>query len=193
MANLRKGERCDITKDTGVQVVTCAMGWDVNAYDPNETFDLDVLVFLTGASGKVASEEDFIYFNHRNHVSGAVQLSKDNRTGEGSGDDESAVIDLTKVPESVEKIVFAAAIFDAEKKMQNFGMVNNAYIKVVGTDSKEELCRYEMDEDFSLETGLIAGELYRRNGEWKFNPVGQGIMGGLEAICEKFGVSTREE
>lgn len=193
MANLRKGERCDITKGTGVQAVTCTMGWDVNAYDSNETFDLDVLVFLTGASGKVASEEDFIYFNHRNHVSGAVKLSKDNRTGEGSGDDESAVIDLTKVPESVEKIVFAAAIFDAEKKMQNFGMVNNAYIKVVGTDSKEELCRYEMDEDFSLETGLIAGELYRRNGEWKFNPVGQGIMGGLEAICEKFGVSTREE
>lgn len=189
MVNLRKGERCDITKGTDVNKITCAMGWDANTYDPNETFDLDVLTFLVGTSGKINTEDDFIYFNHKNHRSGAVIYSGDNKTGDGSGDDETMEIDLSKVPDNVEKIIFAATIYDAENKAQNFGMVNNAYIRVFDTSTKEEKCRYDLDEDFSLETGVIAGELYRRNGEWKFNAVGQGVAGGLNAVCQRFGIN----
>lgn len=189
MVNLRKGEKFDITKGTGYNTITGGMGWDANSYNPDETFDLDVAAFLLGASGKVTSDDDVIFFNHKVHPSGAVKYSGDNRTGDGNGDDETIEIDLSKVPENIEKIVFTASIYDAETKMQNFGMVNNAYIRIFDTATQEEICKYELDEDFSLETSVVAGELYRRNGEWKFNAIGQGMIGGMKELCQRYGVN----
>lgn len=186
--SLVKGQKIDITKGTGLNNVTFAMGWDKNIYDTNENFDLDIAVFLTGSNGKVTSEADFVFFNQPTHPSGAIKFSGDNTTGSGSGDDETMVVDIAKIPSNIEKLSFVATIYDAEVRMQNFGMVNNAYIRAFDTNTKEEIFRFDLDEDYSMETGIVAGELYKRNNEWKFNPVGNGFEHGLATICANFGI-----
>lgn len=186
--NLVKGQKIDLTKgNASLKKVVFGLGWDINRYD-SEKFDLDVAAFLTGADGKVTSEKDFIFYNNTNHPSGAIIYSGDNQSGEGSGDDETMIVDLSKIPGNIEKISFTASIYDAEARLQNFGMIDNSYIRAYDADTKEELFKYELNEDFSLETGIVAGELYRRNGEWKFNAVGSGYTGGLEAIVNSFGL-----
>lgn len=188
MVNLVKGQKVDLTKgNEGLKQLVVGLGWDVNKYD-GSNFDLDSSAFLLGANGKVRSDDDFVYFNHLRHSSGAVNHMGDNLTGEGAGDDEQIIVDLTKIPDDVQKIVFAVTIYDADSRMQNFGMVANSFIRVVDKDKNEELVRYDLGEDYSTETSMVLGEIYRHNGEWKFAAIGSGYTGGLQSLCNDYGV-----
>ena len=130
-----------------------------------------------------------MFYGNLKHSSGAVEHTGDNRDGAGDGDDETIKIDLSLVPQNIDRIAFAVTIYDAETRSQNFGQVSNAFIRVYNPENGEELIRYDLTEDYSIETALIIAELYRHNGEWKFNAVGAGYQGGLEAICRGFGVN----
>lgn len=188
--NLVKGQKLDLTKgNSGLNSVIFGLGWDVNRYDGEENFDLDVCAFMTDSTGKVTDEQDFIFYNQPNHPSGSLIYSGDNRTGEGNGDDETIKVNLSKIPGNIQKISFVVTIYDAENRLQNFGMVSNSYIRGIDNDTNTELFKYELDEDFSVETGLIVGELYRRGNEWKFNAVGSGYQGGLSTIANSFGLN----
>ena len=190
---LVKGQRMDVTKgNPNLSKILVGLGWDVRQYDGGTDFDLDASAFLLGANGKCLDERDFIYYYNLNHVSGAVRHSGDNRTGKGEGDDEEIHVDLSKIPSSVEKIAFTATIYDAEKYKLNFGQVSNAFIRIVDEVTGEELLRYDLGEDFSIETAIVVGELYRHQGEWKFNAIGSGFKGGLRALCLNYGVSVNE-
>lgn len=166
------------------------LGWDVNAFDSGADFDLDAAAFMVGASGKCPSEKEFVFYGNLEHTSGAVKHMGDNLTGEGDGDDEQIQIDLSKVPANVEKIAFTVTIYDAEIRHQNFGQVSNAFIRLVDEVSGTEMIRYDLGEDFSIETAVVVGELYRYNGEWKFNAIGSGFQGGLAALCAHYGIET---
>ncbi len=186
--NLVKGQRADLTKgNPGLNNVLIGLGWDVNRYD-GDSFDLDASVFLLAANEKVRKANDFVFFNNMRHESGAVTLSGDNRTGEGSGDDEKIKIDLSKIPTDIEKIDIVITIYDAENRLQNFGMVANAFVRVVDETANKELLRFDLSEESSTKTGVVMGRLYRYNGEWKFQAVGDGYDGGLEAICNNYGI-----
>ena len=188
--SLVKVQKIDLTKgNKGLSKVVFALGWDTNRYDGNADFDLDVSAFFTDESGKVTGEQDFVFYGQPQHTSGALVYSGDNQTGAGTGDDETMVVELSKIPSNFDKISFAATIYDAENRLQNFGMVDNSYIRAYDANTNEELFKYELNEDFSLETGIVAGELYRKNGEWKFNAVGSGYNGGLAAIARTFGLN----
>ena len=190
---LVKGQRTDVTKgNPNLSKILVGLGWDVRQYDGGTDFDLDASAFLLGANGKCLDERDFIYYFNLNHVSGAVTHSGDNRTGKGEGDDEEIHVDLSKIPPSIEKIAFTATIYDAEKYKLNFGQVSNAFIRIVDEVTGEELLRYDLGEDFSIETAIVVGELYRHQGEWKFNAIGSGFKGGLRALCLNYGVSVNE-
>ena len=188
--SLKKGQKVDLTKtNPGLKEVLIGLGWDVNKYDGGKDFDLDAAAFLLGGAGKVNSDADFIFYGNLKHASGAVEHLGDNLTGAGEGDDEQIKIDLSKVPADVEKIDFTVTIYEADERKQNFGQVENAFIRVVNSASGEELIRYDLGEDFSVETAVVIGELYRNKGEWKFNAIGSGFSGGLAALCGNFGVS----
>jgi len=188
--NLRKGQKVDLTKgNPGLGRLLVGLGWDVNRYDGSDEFDLDACAFLLGANGRVTSEGDFIFYGNQRHSSGCVESTGDNRSGEGDGDDEQLLINLAMVPANIEKIAFTVTIYDADTRRQNFGMVSNSYIRVVDQNSGQELIRFDLGEDYSIETAIVVGELYRHNGEWKFNAVGSGFQGGLEALCANFGVN----
>ena len=188
--NLMKGQKVDLTKtNPGLSKIIVGLGWDVNKYDGGSDFDLDAAAFLAGDSGKVACDDDFIFYGNKEHKSGSVIHTGDNLTGEGDGDDEQIKVDLSAVPAEVTKIDFTVTIYDADTRHQNFGQVSNAYIRVVNEATGEELIRYDLGEDFSIETAIIVGELYRNNGEWKFNAIGSGFSGGLAALCGNFGVN----
>lgn len=188
--SLKKGEKVDLTKgNAGLSKIVAGLGWDTNKYDGGFDFDLDAAAFLLGNSGKVSSDQDFIFYNNLTDKSGAIVHQGDNLTGEGEGDDEQIKIELSKVPESIERIAFTVTIHEAEKRAQNFGQVSNAFIRVFNEENKEELIRYDLGEDFSIETALVVGELYRHQGEWKFNAIGSGFQGGLAALCSNFGVN----
>lgn len=190
MVNLVKGQKVELTKGNPSLVrINAGLGWDVNKYDGGAAFDLDAEVFLLGANGKVTSDADFVFYGNTTHTSGAVEHTGDNRDGAGDGDDETLKIDLSKVPASIEKIEFTVTIYDANVRNQNFGQVQNAFIRIYNPDTNEELIRYDLTEDFSIETALVIGELYRHNGEWKFSAVGAGYQGGLEALCRSYGVN----
>lgn len=187
--SLAKGQKVDLTKgNPGIVKLMVGLGWDTNRYDGGADFDLDASVFLLGANGKVQADTDFIFYGNLLHASGSVEHTGDNRTGEGEGDDEQVLIDLSKVPANMEKIAFTVTIHDAEIRRQNFGQVSNAYIRIVNEDTNVELIRYDLGEDFSIETAVVVGELYRHNGEWKFNAIGSGFQGGLAALCKNYGV-----
>ena len=188
--SLKKGQKVDLTKtNPGLKEVLIGLGWDVNKYDGGKDFDLDAAAFLLGGAGKVNSDADFIFYGNLKHASGSVEHLGDNLTGAGEGDDEQIKIDLSKVPADVEKIDFTVTIYEADERKQNFGQVENAFIRVVNSASGEELIRYDLGEDFSVETAVVIGELYRNKGEWKFNAIGSGFSGGLAALCGNFGVS----
>ena len=144
--------------------------------------------FLLGESGKVTSSGDFVFYGNLKHSSGAVEHLGDNLTGEGAGDDEQIRIDLTKVPDNIQRIAFTVTIYEAESRRQNFGMVNNAFIRIFDETNGQELLRYDLGEDFSIETAAVFGEVYKNNGEWKFNAIGSGYQGGLAALCANYGV-----
>ena len=188
--NLSKGQKVDLTKtNPGLVNVTVGLGWDTNKYDGGNDFDLDSSVFLLGSNGKCSSESDFIFYNNTTGAGGAVVHTGDNRTGDGDGDDEQVNINLSTVPASIEKIAFSITIHEAEARGQNFGQVNNSYVRILNADSGEEVIRYDLGEDFSIETAVVVGELYRHNGEWKFNAIGSGYQGGLGALVTDFGLN----
>lgn len=187
--SLSKGQKVDLTKtNPGLTKVNVGLGWDVNKYDGGADFDLDASVFLLSGNGKVTNDGDFVFYNNKKHASGSVVHQGDNRTGEGEGDDEQIFVDLSKVPANIEKIDFTVTIHEAEARKQNFGQVSNAYIRVLNADDNKELIRYDLGEDFSIETAVVVGELYRHGSEWKFNAIGSGFAGGLAALGKNFGV-----
>lgn len=187
--SLKKGQKVDLTKgNPGLSKLLIGLGWDTNKYDGGHDFDLDAAAFMLGANGKVTSDADFVFYNNLKHASGSVEHLGDNLTGAGEGDDEQIKIDLALVPADIEKIDFTVTIHEAESRNQNFGQVSNAFIRVVDEANNKELIRYDLGEDFSIETAVVVGELYRNNGEWKFNAIGSGFQGGLSALGRNFGV-----
>lgn len=189
--NLTKGQKVDLTKgNPGLKNVMIGLGWDVNAFDSGSDFDLDAAAFMCGANGKCPTEKEFIFYGNLVHSTESVQYMGDNLTGGGDGDDEEIMIDLEKVPANIEKIAFTVTIYEAEKRRQNFGQVSNAFIRIVDSSNNTELIRYDLGEDFSIETAVVVGELYRNNGEWKFNAIGSGFQGGLAALCGHYGIET---
>lgn len=189
--NLSKGQKVDLTKgNPGLKSVMVGLGWDVNAFDSGADFDLDAAAFMCGANGVCPTEKEFIFYGNLVHSTESVQHMGDNLTGGGDGDDEEIMIDLEKVPANIEKIAFTVTIYEAEKRRQNFGQVSNAFIRIVDSSNNTELIRYDLGEDFSIETAVVVGELYRNNGEWKFNAIGSGFQGGLAALCGHYGIET---
>ncbi|UOE55844.1 TerD family protein [Bacillus sp. CMF12] len=189
---LSKGQKVDLTKtNPGLQVVVAGLGWDVS--HNQSQYDLDASAFLTGASGKVQSDSDFVFYNNPSGGNGSILYSSDNRTGAGAGDDEQIRIELNKVPQHIHRIAFSITIHDAQMKGQNFGQVSNAYVRIFNAMTNEELLRFDLGRDFTVETAIVAAELYRHNGEWKFNAIASGFQGGLAALCRNFGVSVDDE
>ncbi len=187
--NLQKGQKVSLTKgNPGLKKVVVGLGWDVNQFDTGGDFDLDAAAFLLEDSGKVSGSDDFVFYGNLKHPSGSVQHMGDNLTGAGDGDDEQIMIDLSMVPANVTKIAFTVTIYDAETRRQNFGQVNNAFIRIYNEENGEEMLRYDLGEDFSIETAAVFGELYKNGNEWKFNAIGSGYQGGLAALCANFGV-----
>lgn len=187
--NLQKGQKVSLTKgNPGLSRVVVGVGWDVNQFDTGGAFDLDGAAFLVTENGKVSRGEDFVFYGNLTHPSGSVQHMGDNLTGEGEGDDEQIKVNLSAVPANIAKIVFTVTIYDAETRRQNFGQVSNAFIRIYNEDTGEEMLRYDLGEDFSIETAAVFGELYKNGNEWKFNAIGSGYQGGLAALCASFGV-----
>lgn len=190
--NLSKGQR--VSLDKGMKMALVGLGWDVNKYDGGADFDLDASAFLLGANGKVRSDSDFIFYGNLKSVDGSVTHTGDNLTGEGEGDDEVLIIDFSKIPADVEKIAVTVTIYDALIRRQNFGQVSNAYVRVARMANENdtvgtEVLKFDLVEEFSIETAIVVCEIYRHNGDWKFNAVGSGYQGGLEALCKSYGVN----
>jgi len=189
VVSLSKGQKVDLTKNNpGLKNVVVGLGWDTNKYDGGNDFDLDSSVFLLGENGKVTTESDFVFYNNPKGGNGSIEHTGDNRTGAGDGDDEQVKVSLGTVPANIQRIAFTITIHDAETRNQNFGQVANAYCRIFNEETGEELIRYDLGEDFSIETALVAGELYRHNGEWKFSAIGSGYQGGLAALATDFGL-----
>lgn len=176
--NLVKGQRIEVSlKKVGVE-----LGWDPNP-DPNNPFDLDASAFMIGANGRVPAEEFMVFYNNQTSPDGAVASSGDDLTG---GNDETLTVELDKVDPRVNEIIFTATIYDAVKRRQNFGQVRNSYIRIYDAETDRELARYDLDEDFSIENAVEFGRLYRRNGGWKFEAIGNGHKGELEFLVDKY-------
>ncbi|MBO0587811.1 TerD family protein [Sporosarcina sp. E16_8] len=189
--SLSKGQKVDLTKSNpGLTNITVGVGWDTNKYDGGKDFDLDSSVFLLNAAGVCADEKDFVFFNNLEGGNGSVVHTGDNLTGEGDGDDEQVKVSLSNVPTTVERIAFAITIHDAEERSQNFGQVSNSYVRIVNDANGEELIRYDLGEDFSIETAVVVGELYRHGSEWKFNAIGSGYQGGLGSLVKDYGLQS---
>ena len=187
--NLSKGQKVDLTKgNPGLKNIMVGLGWDVNAFATGADFALAAAAFMLGSNGKCPTDKEFVFYGNLEHPSGAVKHMGDNRTGDGEGDVEEMQIALADVPANVERIAFTVTIYEAEARRQNFGQVSNAYIRIVDKDTNQELIHYDLGEDFSIETAIVVGELYKHNGEWKFNAIGSGFQGGLAALCGHFGI-----
>ena len=187
--SIAKGGNVSLSKEApGLTKILIGLGWDARATDGAD-FDLDASAFLVGESGKVRSDADFIFYNQLKSSDGSVEHTGDNLTGEGDGDDEAIKVDLSRVPAEVQKVAVAVTIHDADSRRQNFGMVQNAFIRVVNDGDNKEIARYDLSEDYSTETALIFGEVYRHGAEWKFRAVGQGFQGGLAPLARNYGVN----
>mgnify|MGYP001050839431 FL=1 len=190
--NLAKGQRVSLDKNMNMALI--GLGWDTNRYDGGKDFDLDASAFLLNADGKVRKDEDFIFYGNLKSSDGSVTHTGDNLTGEGDGDDEVLIVDFSKVPADIQKIAITVTIYDAQVRGQNFGQVSNAYVRVARMANENdmvgtEVLKFDLAEEFSVETALVVCEIYKNNGEWKFNAVGAGYQGGLEALCRSFGVN----
>ena len=187
--NLKKGQKVDLTKgNPGLTKLMVGLGWDVNMFDSGAAFDLDASAFLVGMNGKCPTENEFVFYGNLCHDSGSVEHLGDNTTGEGDGDDEQIIVDLSLVPDNIQRIAFTVTIYDHDVRGQNFGQVANSYIRIVDEAKNEELIRYDLGEDFSIETAIVVGELYKHNGAWKFNAICSGFQGGLAALCAHYGI-----
>ncbi|MDG6897042.1 chemical-damaging agent resistance protein C [Actinobacillus delphinicola] len=179
--NLSKGQRATVAATK----FTIGLGWDENNTDTGVEFDLDASIFICNDNHKLISESHFIFYNNLSDPEKAVNHSGDNRTGSGEGDDESIAIDLTKINPNATELNIVVTIHDAIARHQNFGQVRNAYIRIID-ENNNELMKYELDEDFSIETAIEFGRIYKRNNEWKFEAVGTGMKGGLESFVQRY-------
>ncbi|MFG2827995.1 TerD family protein [Streptomyces sp. NPDC048434] len=187
--SLSKGGNVSLTKEApNLTAVVVGLGWDART-TTGADFDLDASALLTNDQGKVANDQNFVFFNNLKSPDGSVEHTGDNITGEGEGDDEQIKVNLAGVPAEVSKIVFPVSIYDAETRQQSFGQVRNAFIRVVNQADNNELARYDLSEDASTETAMVFGELYRNGAEWKFRAIGQGYASGLRGIAQDFGVN----
>ncbi|PLT31096.1 TerD family protein [Peribacillus deserti] len=186
---LAKGQRIDLTKtNPGLTKAIIGLGWDTNKYSGGSAFDLDASAFLANDQGKVQDDLEFVFYNNLKSPTGAVEHTGDNRTGEGDGDDEQIVVDFSLLPAHVTKIGIAVTIHDADARKQNFGQVSNAFVRVVNPENDEEILRYDLGEDFSIETAVVICELYKHGSDWKFNAIGSGFSGGLADLCRNYGL-----
>lgn len=182
MINLEKGQRVNVE----LPKFTIGLGWDTNSSSTGVDFDLDASAFILGEDKKLLSDEHFVFYNNLKSPDGAVEHTGDNLTGEGEGDDESIRIDLSKITPNAYEICFVVTIHKADERKQNFGQVHNSFIRIYNTDTNEEVMKYELEEDFSIETAVEFGRLYRRNGQWKFEAIGVGMKGGLGDYVNKY-------
>jgi tellurium resistance protein TerD len=188
--SLSKGGRVSLSKEApGLKLIRVGLGWDENQTDTGNDFDLDASAFLVSKNGRVLSDNHFIFYGNKTSPCGAIIHQGDNLTGGGDGDDEVIEIDLSKVASDIEKIVFTVTIHEADSRRQNFGQVDNSFIRIVNQQNQTEITKYELDEDYSTETAINFGELYRKNGNWNFKAVGAGFNNGLAGFCELFGVN----
>ncbi|ETW92135.1 MAG: chemical-damaging agent resistance protein C [Candidatus Entotheonella factor] len=187
--SLQKGGNVSLTKEApGLSSIVVGLGWDVRATH-GAAFDLDTAAFLLTDGEKVRTDQDFIFYNQPKSTDGSVEHLGDNLTGAGEGDDEEIRVALDQVPAAIQKLAITVTIHDAEARGQNFGMVANAFIRVVNAHDNTEIARYDLSEDYSIETALVFGEVYKRGDEWKFRAVGQGYTGGLAALATQYGVN----
>jgi len=187
--SLQKGQKIALEKVApGINAGMIGLGWDVNPTDTGTDFDLDVSVFLLGDNEKLLSDKHFVFYNNLNSPDPdkSVQLMGDNRTGEGTGDDEALIADFRRIPPEVAKMAVTVTIHEADQRGQNFGQVNNAYVRLVNVETKDEVLRYDLAEDFSIETAIIMAEFYRKDGEWRVGAVGSGYEGGLQALLNRY-------
>ena len=186
--NLSKGQKVDLTKkNPGLKKIMVGLGWDVNAFDSGSDFDLDAAAFMLGANGKCPTEKEFIFYGNLKHASESVEHMGDNLTGEGEGDDEQILIELSRVPQEYDKIVIVVTIYQAQQRKQHFGLIENAFIRLVDGKNDQEILKYNLTEDYSGMTAMIFGEIYRYNGEWKFGAIGQGTRdGGIGEMAARF-------
>ena len=192
--NLQKGQRASL--DNSMKMALVGLGWDPNKYDGGYDFDLDASAFILGANGKVVSDDDFVFYNNPDWHDHTVWSTGDDRSGGNSaeGDDEQIFIDFTKIPDYVSKIAITVTIHEAAERRQNFGQVSNAYVRVAKVENEfdtngETVIQFDLEEEFSIETALAVCEIYRKNGQWKFNAVASGYQGGLEQLCRVYGVN----
>ncbi|ADC63498.1 TerD family protein [Allochromatium vinosum] len=187
--SLNKGGNVNLSKEApNLENVLVGLGWDARATD-GQDFDLDASLFMVKDDGKVPSDAYFIFYNQPKSPEGAIEHTGDNRTGAGEGDDESVHVTLSKVPAEVQRLVIVVTIHDADARRQNFGQVSNAFVRIVNRDNNQEVVRFDLSEDYSTETAMIFGEIYRHSGDWKFRAVGQGYSGGLRALALQHGVN----
>lgn len=180
--NLQKGQREKITAPK----FTIGLGWDTNCASTGVEFDLDASVFVLGENKKLLSDDHFIYYNNLKILNGSVEHTGDNLTGDGDGDDEQIKVDLSLIDSLATEICIVVTIHDAENRKQNFGQVRNSFVRVFNPDTNTEIVNYELDEDFSTETAVEFGRIYKKNGEWKFEAVGMGMNGGLQDFLNKY-------
>ncbi|MBF1240144.1 MULTISPECIES: TerD family protein [Haemophilus] len=187
--SLTKGQNVSLSKtDPSLKNVLVGLGWDARSTD-GQDFDLDASVFMATENGKVPSDRHFIFYNQLVSLCGGVEHTGDNLTGDGDGDDESVIVRLDKVESNIKSLFITVTIHDAEARRQNFGQVSNAFVRIVNNDTSDEIVRFDLSEDYSTETAMVFGEIYRHNGEWKFRAIGQGYTGGLYSLCQQYGVN----
>ena len=189
--SLAKGQKISLTKEsTGLRNVKIGLGWDAvkkGFFSRKKDIDCDASVIMLGADGKLKSNEDIVYYGNLCHKSGSIKSQGDNRTGAGEGDDEQILRVLDSVPEEYEKLEFVVTIYEAKERQQNFGLINNAYIRVIDADKNIEICRFALTDDYRGMTAMIFGEMYRHNNEWKFNAIGQGTWdGSISEMAKRF-------
>lgn len=187
--SLTKGQNISLSKtDPSLKNVLVGLGWDARSTD-GQDFDLDASIFMTTENGKVPSDSHFIFYNQLRSPCGGVEHTGDNLTGDGDGDDESVIVKLDQVQSDIKSLFITVTIQEADARRQNFGQVSNAFVRLVNNDTNEEVVRFDLSEDYSTETAMVFGEIYRHNGEWKFRAIGQGYSGGLFALCKQYGVN----
>lgn len=182
MINLEKGQRVNVD----LPKFTIGLGWDTNDSSTGTDFDLDASVFILGENRKLIADEYFVFYNNLESPDGSVVHTGDNLTGEGDGDDESIRIDLTLIDPKATELIVVVTIHKAEERKQNFGQVRNSFIRIFNTDTQEEILKYELEEDFSIETAVEFGRIYKKNGQWKFEAIGVGQKGGLQEYLNKY-------
>jgi len=180
--NLQKGQRETINSPK----FTIGLGWDTNSSSTGTGFDLDASVFILGENKKILSDQHFVFYNNTKSPGGAVVHTGDNLTGEGAGDDEQVIVDLSKIDAQATEICIVVTIHEAESRRQNFGQVRNSFVRIFDSVTNEVLLKYELEEDFSIETAVEFGRIYKRNNEWKFEAVGAGMKGGLQDYLNKY-------